>query len=131
MAITHTQNPVQQLIDELGTISSGSIIRCRLCGTAITDQSEALEIGLSHQHRYTNPDGISFNIRCYHNAPGCSISGTPTDQDSWFGGYRWQFASCHQCYEHLGWYYENSKQRAFFGLIPDRLRDDQASNYDT
>lgn len=117
-----TTDPVQQLINKLeDDCDPESIICCRLCGAAITSQDEQIKIGLSHRHRFTNPAGITYGIACYQNAAGCSISEQPTEEQSWFGGYRWQLASCSECAEHLGWYYQNRQDRYFFGLIVDRL----------
>lgn len=121
---TTKTNPVQQLLDELEEQQDGQdIICCRLCSAAITTRSQQLEVGMSHRHHFTNPAGISYGIACYHNAAGCSISEQPTEQESWFGGYRWQMAHCSECNEHLGWYYQNKHERFFFGLIVDRLMD--------
>lgn len=77
-------------------------------------------MGNRSSFRFTNPAGIRFFISCYQQAPGCSLVGRPTQDNSWFGGYYWQLALCTDCNEHLGWYYEN-RQRGFFGLIRDRL----------
>ncbi len=115
-------NPVQQLLQTLSEEdTSGDLLICRQCSAAITHARETIHIGASHIFRFTNPLGIIYTIACFHNAPGCALSGLPTEEDSWFGGYRWQYAHCGECQEHLGWYYQNLSQRYFFGLIPDRL----------
>lgn len=112
-------NPLEQLLHT--TQSGGELLICRGCNHPITCSGEKINIGLSHHYRFTNPVGISYNIGCFHNAPGCTIVGATMTQDSWFGGYRWQLAICAECQEHLGWYYQNLRQRFFFGLIPERL----------
>jgi hypothetical protein len=117
-------DPVQQLLHTLEKeADSQDIICCRLCNTPITSRPEQIKIGLSHRHHFTNPAGITYGIACYQSAAGCSISEQPTKEHSWFGGYHWQMAHCTECNEHLGWYYENKKNRFFFGLIVDRLKD--------
>lgn len=100
---------------------SGDLLLCRCCTTPITHHTETITIGISTNYRFTNAANITFPITCYRNAPGCSIAGVPTEEDSWFGGYYWQLANCDECGEHLGWYYQNEKERFFFGLIQDRL----------
>ncbi len=101
--------------------SPGEFIHCRFCAAPITSTREKIEIGISHHHRFTNPAGIIYSIGCFCNAPGCTLNGYPSKEFSWFGGYQWQVVSCSECLEHLGWYYENKRQRFFFGLIISKL----------
>ena len=112
--------PVEKLLESLQDIN-GELLLCRCCSAAITHSGEKIAVGISHHYRFTNPHGISYAIGCFRNAPGCAISGEATAEDSWFGGYRWQLALCSECQEHLGWYYQNNRQRFFFGLIQGRL----------
>ncbi len=114
-------DPVEQLKEQLADDRPGDYVYCRLCHFPITSQSESISIGIAHRHRFTNPDNITYTIGCYRNAPGCSIGGLPTEEYSWFGGYRWQMAQCSNCYQQLGWYYQHPSQRYFFGLIINRL----------
>lgn len=99
---------------------NGKKLYCRLCKALITTDSDRFQVGLSDQYSFTNPAGITYSIACFQQAHGCTISGLPTKEYSWFSGYQWQIASCTECHEHLGWYYENRK-RAFFGLILSRV----------
>lgn len=117
---TQLADPIEQIIEN-STRGDGNLLLCRTCSNPITSESEKIAIGLSHDYRFTNPLGVTYSIGCYQNAPGCSLAGEPTADDSWFGGYRWQVALCAECQQHLGWYYQNDKLRFFFGLIPDRL----------
>ena len=105
---------------------SSQLLYCRSCKQAVTRCGELMAVGLTAHYRFTNPAGITFPISCYRHAPGCAISGTPTIEDSWFGGYKWQIALCSECQEQLGWYYQNPKQRFFFGLIQSRLIEAQS-----
>lgn len=113
-------DPIEQILEN-STRGDGDLLLCRICSSPITSEAEKIDIGLTHQYRFTNPLGVTYSIGCYQNAPGCSLVGEATDDDSWFGGYRWQVALCTECLQHLGWYYQNDKQRFFFGLIPERL----------
>jgi hypothetical protein len=74
----------------------------------------------SHQHVFTNPAGITYQICCFSSAGGCVIYGIPTAEFSWFSGYAWTIALCANCLLHVGWYYQSEKS-CFFGLIPDHL----------
>ena len=95
---------------------------CGACGTAITQPQEATSINGSHQHFCVNPHGFEFDVGCFNQALGCTISGEPTHADSWFPGYLWRYAHCAECEQHLGWLFEGS-QPPFYGLIRDRLKD--------
>lgn len=119
-------DPIEQIL-EAGK-QGGELLVCRCCHNPITTDGEKIEIGLSHHYRFTNPAGISYSIGCFRHAPGCTLVGEATAEDSWFGGYSWQVAICAECLEHIGWYYQNPLQRFFFGLIPERLRNAQSDD---
>jgi len=115
-----TLAPLDKLLESLDT-PIGDLLLCRYCGSAITQVGEKMEVARSQQHRFTNPAGITFSIGCFQHAPGCDIYGTPTQEETWFGGYSWQLATCSGCHDHLGWYYQNTEGHFFFGLIQTRL----------
>jgi len=115
-----TTAPVDKLICSLDK-PIGDLLLCRYCGSAITQMGDKMAIGLSDTYRFSNPSGITYSIDCFHNAPGCDIQGMPTIEDTWFGGYLWQLATCNGCQDHLGWYYQNQSEKYFFGLIKARL----------
>lgn len=71
--------------------------------------------------RFSNPQGITFDILCYRSALGCYHGGESTDYYSWFEGYSWQFAYCSDCDTHLGWYYRSLHGDDFYGLIATLL----------
>jgi hypothetical protein len=73
----------------------------------------------NHAHTRTNPSGIRFTFGCFRNAPGCSCSGAPTGEHTWFAGCRWRIACCGGCGEHLGWAFTGAE--SFYGLILARL----------
>ncbi|WP_159931242.1 cereblon family protein [Oceanicoccus sp. KOV_DT_Chl] len=117
-----TVEKMLHLLDDI----DGDLWLCRFCLNPITRSNQQTTIGLHQQYRFTNPAGITYSIRCFQHAPGCSISSQATAEHSWFGGYQWQLASCSECEQHLGWYYFSKDdqlpdQRFFFGLIGDRL----------
>lgn len=89
---------------------------CRACGQVITSRDLRVAVAGSHSHAFFNPAGIAFEIGCFKSAPGCIVTGTATDDFTWFAGYLWRFASCRQCNSHLGWFYETG-DHAFYGLI--------------
>jgi hypothetical protein len=97
----------------------GQKLVCYRCRNPITDVTQHRQVQGSHVHRCTNPAGITYQFACFHTAPGCSASGMPTSEHSWFPGYLWRVAVCRKCGEHLGWAFSGAG--AFFGLITDRV----------
>lgn len=97
------------------------LVLCRFCRAPITTRLDALDIGEAHQHRFINPAGSQFLVGCYRLAPGCDISGLATEEYCWFEGFAWQYASCTDCGEHLGWFYQSGESDQFYGLIVDKL----------
>jgi hypothetical protein len=93
---------------------------CVRCRNRITSQQAGISVGGSHEHRCTNPHGLSFHIGCFGEAPGSVVDGTATAAYTWFAGYAWQVALCARCHAHLGWRFRSSAD-AFHGLIFDRL----------
>ena len=112
--------------DEADT-GKGHAIRCGFCRAIISYPGNQLERLGKHIHTFRNPSGLSFTIACYARA-WCDAVGSPTEEWSWFPGYRWQYALCHACHEHLGWFYRTDGDLApFYGLILPRLIfDDEA-----
>ncbi len=116
--------PVEKLIEQLNEQSGEQPTRfiiCARCHTPITHFEHRIEVQHSHHHRFTNPNGLVFNIGCFAQALGCMIVGDPTQTFSWFPGYNWQYAFCEGCGEHLGWYYQTSGSNFFYGLIAEKL----------
>lgn len=119
-------NDKQKTIDQwLGNLlaTPKKLIFCRACLSPITDQAERIVIAQAHHHRFSNPAGEEYTIMCFAQAYGCTISGAPTSQACWFPSFHWQYASCSECNEQLGWYYENDSKKQFFGLISQRLAE--------
>ena len=98
-------------------------VRCGVCSHVVARQSDRIEVNGGHAHRFTNPYGITFNVGCFAQALGCSISGERVAADTWFAGFRWRLATCEDCGEHLGWYFDQAEV-FFYGLILDKIHED-------
>ncbi len=103
-------------------------VYCAQCSHVISSARERIEVGGSHTHHFTNPYGFAFHLGCFRQALGCAISGAPTAADTWFPGFRWRYASCENCNQHLGWYFASDAggdgQDSFYGLILNRVQQD-------
>lgn len=94
-------------------------LRCARCGARITDEQEATAVNGSHTHTLFNPAGLIFELRCFRQAPGAVAHGEPTDDFTWFAGYRWQTVFCAGCENHLGWLFTGTD--TFHALITRHL----------
>ncbi len=94
----------------------GRVLACAACRAAITTAAARIEVGGSHDHHFTNPDGHPFHIGCFSRAPGCRGSGEPSAEFTWFPGYSWQVEGCARCRAFMGWRYRSGAHR-FHGLI--------------
>jgi hypothetical protein len=99
----------------------GATLLCRACGAAITNRNASIQVEGKHEHTFFNPAGVLFEIGCFSLAPGCVVAGVPTSEFAWFRNYLWQYASCSGCGVHLGWYFASAPGSAFYGLIVNRL----------
>ena len=96
---------------------------CAACGVLVTRGRWRLSID-GFEHTFTNPVGVSFRILCFTKAPGASSTGAETIEHTWFRGYRWNYANCRGCGDHLGWRYSGeAAPPVFFGLIKPKLTD--------
>ncbi|HEU5338777.1 MAG TPA: cereblon family protein [Sulfuricaulis sp.] len=93
---------------------------CAACRHPITHQDERIPVQGGHEHRFTNPHGITYHIGCYREAAGCSVVGESTAEFTWFPGYAWRIALCANCQTHLGWRFQTAGEY-FHGLILNRL----------
>ncbi len=103
-------------VDEVG----GRHLACAACRAGVTTTAARIEVGGSHEHHFTNPDGYRFHIGCFSKAPGCRGSGAFSTEFTWFPGYSWQMEGCGRCGAFLGWRYRSAEHR-FHGLILARL----------
>jgi len=103
-------------VDEIAYRLPENGLCCANCLAFITEPDSMLKIQGSHQHTCTNPAQRTFTLGCFGDAPGCTHTGVPTDDHTWFAGYRWCIALCRQCKNHLGWSFLGTGNR-FYGLI--------------
>ena len=101
--------------------NSGQYLLCRHCLNKISSPAECIEVQGSHKHTFANPQGIIYEIGCFKNASGCGYSGVPTDEYTWFRGFRWRVALCGLCLTHVGWLFMSTASSRFNGLILNRL----------
>ena len=124
-----TLDPALKTIIEKKTRSRKGYIYCATCSNILSHIDDRIEVQGGHQHRFTNPFDLTFDIGCYQTAPGCDISGKANAADTWFAGHEWLLATCSECTCHLGWYFEpllvQSNSSTFFGLILDRVQMEQ------
>jgi hypothetical protein len=106
---------------DAGQGGDGERLLCRACGNVATSSRARIAVGGAHEHRKTNPTGITFHIGCFRHAPGALAWGEACAEHTWFAGHTWQIALCGRCGLHLGWAFHESGAR-FHGLILDRLR---------
>ena len=92
---------------------------CINCKLHITDLDLVFNINGSCIHTFTNPSGFVYTVNCYQVAQGCVLVGEPTEEYTWFKGYRWQIVMCQSCQLQLGWFFSNSE--SFYAFIEDRL----------
>lgn len=93
---------------------------CAQCRHLVTHQDERISVQGSHEHRRTNPLGVSFHIGCFRSAGGVSVIGPASTEHTWFAGCAWRIGVCAGCGTHLGWRFDGDTG-AFFGLILARL----------
>ena len=79
----------------------------------------------------TNAQSRRFDV-CRFGVAACArleLSGTPTDEHSFFPPFAWRMASCARCSAHLGWAFGAAEggEPQFAGLILTHLRETQCS----
>jgi hypothetical protein len=94
-------------------------LACAQCLSQITTPTAAISVSGSHEHTFSNPEGLSFHIGCFTTVVGCSAIGPRSTFWTWFPGHAWQVVVCAGCRTQLGWRF--SGERRFHGLILDRL----------
>ena len=106
--------------DELSKADTAHSICCAHCLAVITASSHRIEVNGHHEHTCKNPAGMVFQIVLFQQAQ-CQQSGEPAEAYTWFPGFSWQVAYCHQCGVHLGWLYSAAQSPGFYGLIKSHL----------
>ncbi len=111
---------------EKDTAGDKTPVYCRQCGQRITDTGKRITVNDAHCHNFANPEGLVFEIGCFSEAEGCTYTGIPTNEFTWFRGLNWQIALCRKCLTHLGWMFASSSgghflPGSFNGLILKKL----------
>jgi len=114
---------LKEILDREAEPKKGYVY-CAVCSHVVSHVDERIEVNGSHCHEFMNPHGFQFEIGCYRQALGCTISGDRTAADTWFMGYQWRYTSCTECHQHLGWIFDNHAADTFYGLILDRVQTD-------
>jgi hypothetical protein len=112
---------LKEIVDDEDRESRDFIV-CATCSHIITRKSDRIDVNGSMDHRLTNPYGLEFQVGCFTEALGCSISGERVAADTWFPGFQWRLASCAECRHHLGWYFDQSGSY-FYGLVLTYIQD--------
>jgi hypothetical protein len=102
------------------------VLACSFCLRPITTEGDRIAVSGSHEHTFTNPEGLRFRIGCFATASNCALAGPPSNYWSWFPPCSWQVELCGGCFQHLGWLFRNAGD-SFHGLILDRLVGVRAS----
>ena len=97
------------------------LIVCSQCHHIITSPSDRIDVQGSHRHTFANPQGLIFEIGCFHSAAGCFYTGEPSSEWSWFPGFQWRVAICSKCLLQMGWLFVSAGETRFNGLILERL----------
>lgn len=113
-------DPTEDPKDRLQEATADAIV-CRRCLHIVTFPTERRMIDGAHTHTFANPEGIIFEIGCYHDAQGCGYIGPSSSEFTWFAGYVWRIAICGYCHVHLGWRFTAGDGHFFHGLITSRL----------
>jgi hypothetical protein len=113
------QSPMDDLLNTLEQARRAcrDPLRCISCGNPVTSTDQRFALNDNSDFHFVNPAGYQFDICVYRDALGCYASGEANHRHSWFASYSWQHAQCEQCDLHLGWYYSNGDDDAFWGLI--------------
>jgi len=118
--LTPSETSVEDPSEDNKDNEDDSFIICKNCGSPLTSTKFKTSVNGNHTHAFANPYGMIFEIACFSKAPGCASASRPSDEFSWFYGYRWMVSVCRLCLNHNGWIFE-SREHFFFGLILDRI----------
>ena len=106
-----------------------SRLRCRRCGTLVTDRSHCFDaLGTGNRAVFANPHGIVFEILAVLRVENVLPAGERTSEFTWFPGYAWTPALCAGCGTNLGWVFDaeatSTAPSRFWGLVADYLTED-------
>lgn len=115
-------DPALREIVDREPVNRRDLVLCANCNHGLAQQADRIEVNGTNSHLFTNPYGVEYQVGCYADALGCSISGARMAADTWFPGFRWRLASCAACHHHLGWYFDNP-DAYFYGLVLDYIKE--------
>ena len=118
--------PVKPVAEQEHGSWVGRRLICAACSHPVTTEEQRIDMKGHHEHRCVNPDGVTFHIGCFRQAPGCVTHGVPTAEFTWFPSFAWNYALCAGCATLLGWRYHGGDAATFFGLILNRLATERS-----
>lgn len=99
--------------------------QCIACGGLVTYSDRLIPVGGRNRHLFVNPAGMECDFHTFYSCPGAVAFGEATGEHTWFSGYFWRMAFCHQCGQHLGWHYEavyrHERPWEFWGILVSHL----------
>ncbi len=109
--------------DDEELLSTSREIRCRRCGTGISQQKYVFSpTGGSSQFVFANPAGRVFEVLAVRRATALELFGEPTQEHTWFPGFAWRAGFCSGCGVHLGWCFDAVPGGTqFFALITSEI----------
>jgi hypothetical protein len=103
-----------------------SLIVCRACGTRLSQSDATFSPDDGPCRRvFANPAGRVFEVLTVKIAEG-KLSGVPTHEHSWFGGFSWSYFACGGCGRHVGWGFHSPSEpfhARFFALMTSEIRE--------
>jgi len=102
-------------------------IVCAECRERLTSRTASIVVNRHHEHRFMNPGGRIFVMRCFSDAPRVHAMYAPTADYSWFAGFLWRYAHCGNCAFHLGWLFlplPTEPAPSFLALITSCIVDE-------
>ncbi|KAL3998759.1 ATP-dependent protease La (LON) domain family protein [Acanthocheilonema viteae] len=115
----------RRLKDEYGIINRIDVIVCKNCGTLLCNMSQMISVSTEgNSAHYVNPGGYVHDLFTVSEVVSTVPRGTPSDECSWFPGYKWTIRECSHCGQHVGWRFTSSNlsPRSFYGLTRRSIR---------
>ncbi|MDX9785585.1 MAG: cereblon family protein [Desulfobacterales bacterium] len=115
--------PGESVVVEKKAATTGRepLLLCRQCRQVIARPSDRISVNGAHQHIFSNPQGLVYEIGCFQSVTGCAYAGPWSNEFTWFAGYSWRTLVCTGCLFHLGWSFSSGGGSHFYGLILDHL----------
>lgn len=119
--------PEQRLRCLYGILSKWTTLNCSNCSRLVAHRKDVFSMSAcGPMAAYVNPGGIVHETLTLHKAHSLFLAGVPSEQDSWFPGYKWTICHCRGCSRHMGWKFTATtpdlKPQAFWGLTRSALQ---------